>query len=52
MIQTTLDPKPMPLPDFISALVKLVKRGQWKMFKEAVAKRKQYFESQGLMDKF
>lgn len=42
--ESILEKKPMPLPEFLSALTKLVKAGKWKIFKEAVQKRKKYFE--------
>lgn len=34
---------PMPLSEFMSKLKELAKQGKWKLFQEAVKKRKQYF---------
>lgn len=50
--QQTLEKQPMPLPQFLSALKELAQKGRWKSFKEAVKKRKEWFESHGLSDKF
>ena len=43
---------PMPLAEFLGVLKKLSKEGKWKIFQAATKKRKEYFESRGIMDKF
>lgn len=47
-----MDKQPMPLKDFLHILSKLAKEGKWKIYKEAVRKRKEWFETKGLLDKF
>lgn len=36
--------KPMPLNRFLEEMVKLVKAGKWKTYREAVKKRKEWFD--------
>ncbi len=43
--QTTMYKKPMPLADFLAAIGKLAKKGQWLKFRQAVQKRKEYYEN-------
>lgn len=48
----TVDPEPMPLPQFMRELGKLARARKWKTYQEAVKKRSDWFESRGMMDKF
>lgn len=43
---------PMPLPEFMTKLKELAKAGKWTLYKEAVKKRKQYFEEHPKEGKF
>jgi len=44
MEEKIFEKTPMPLSEFLTKLKELAKRGQWKIYKEAIKKRKTYFQ--------
>lgn len=45
--QEQTEKQPMPLDKFISAIAVLAKQGRWAAYKEAVRRRREWFEKNG-----